>query len=59
MVLVAAWSWTGLIVVLAVLGVVVSWAGRQGRARTWLLAVLAAAAVLGPLERRGCTPWPR
>ena len=30
--------------------VVVSWAGRQGQARTWLLVVLAAAALLGPLE---------
>ena len=46
-----AWSWTGLIVVLAVCGVILSWAGRQGRARTWLLAVLAAAALAGPLEQ--------
>jgi hypothetical protein len=46
-----AWSWTGLVVILAVCGVIFSWAGRQGWARTWLLAVLAAAAVLGPLEQ--------
>jgi len=46
-----AWSWTGLVMILAVCGVIFSWAGRQGRARTWLLAVLAAAAVLGPLEQ--------
>jgi Dolichyl-phosphate-mannose-protein mannosyltransferase len=46
-----AWSWTGLLVVLAVCGVIISWAGRQGRARTWLLAVLTAAALAGPLEQ--------
>jgi hypothetical protein len=50
-VLTDAWSWTGLVLVLAVCGVVISWAGRHGRAQTWLLAVLAAAAVLGPLEQ--------
>jgi hypothetical protein len=32
-------------------GVITSWASRQGWARTSLLAVLAAAAVLGPLEQ--------
>ena len=46
-----AWSWTGLILGLAVGGVITSWASRQGWARTSLLAVLAAAAVLGPLEQ--------
>jgi 4-amino-4-deoxy-L-arabinose transferase-like glycosyltransferase len=50
-VLSAAWTWTGLIVVLAIAGVIISWAGRQGWVRTSLLAVLAAAAVLGPLEQ--------
>ena len=35
-------------------GVVFSVARREGRARTWLLAVLAAAAVLGPAEQA----WP-
>ncbi len=49
-VLADSWSWTGLVVILAVCAVVVSWAGRDGRARTGLLAVLAAAALLGPLE---------
>ncbi len=43
-VLAAAWSWTGLIVLLAICGVIISWAGRRGWARTWLLAVLALAA---------------
>jgi hypothetical protein len=50
-VLADSWSWAGLIVVLAVCGVVLSGASRPGAARTWLLAVLAAAAVLGPLEQ--------
>jgi hypothetical protein len=47
----AAWSWTGIIVILALAGVIISWAGRQGWARTLLLAVLAAAALAGPLEQ--------
>jgi Dolichyl-phosphate-mannose-protein mannosyltransferase len=46
-----AWSWTGLIVGLAAAGVITSWASRQGWVRTSLLAVLATAAVLGPLEQ--------
>jgi len=50
-VLADAWSWTGLLMVLAVLGVIISLASREGAVRTWLLAVLAAAAVLGPLEQ--------
>jgi Dolichyl-phosphate-mannose-protein mannosyltransferase len=50
-VLITAWPWTGLVVVLAVCGVIISWAGRHGWARTWLLAVLAIAGVLGPVEQ--------
>jgi hypothetical protein len=50
-VLADSWSWTGLILVLAVCGVIISWAGRQGGTRTWLLALLAAAALLGPLDQ--------
>jgi hypothetical protein len=46
-----AWSWTGLIVILAAGGVITSWAGRPGWARTSLLAILTAAAILGPLEQ--------
>jgi len=49
-VLADSWSWAGLILLLAVGGVAASWAGRGGRARTGLLAVMAAAVVLGPLE---------
>jgi hypothetical protein len=50
-VLADAWSWTGVVIVLAVCAVIVSGAGRQGRAQTWLLVVLAAAGLLGPLEQ--------
>ena len=50
-VLSAAWSWTGIVLVLAVLGVIISWASRGGVVRTLLLAVLAAAALLSPLEQ--------
>jgi len=50
-VLAAAWSWTGLIVLLAIAGVIVSWASRPGWTATLLLAVLTAAGVLGPLEQ--------
>ena len=46
-----SWSWTGIITVLAVCGVIISLANRQGRARTWLLVVLTVAAILGPLEQ--------
>jgi hypothetical protein len=50
-VLADAWSWTGFVLVLAVCGVVASVVGRQGRPRTWLLAILTIAAILGPLEQ--------
>jgi len=46
-----SWYWAGLIVVLAICGVILSIVGRQGRARTWLLAVVTIAAMLGPLEQ--------
>ena len=50
-VLAAAWSWTGLIVLLAIAGVIISWAGRRGWVPTLLLAVLALAGLLGPVEQ--------
>ena len=50
-VLADSWSWAGLIVALAVCGVIISWVSRQGRTQTWLLAILVIAAVLGPLEQ--------
>ena len=46
-----SWSWTGVIVVLALCGAAVSYLRHQAAARTWLLAVLAAAALLVPLEQ--------
>jgi hypothetical protein len=50
-VLAAAWSWTGLIVLLAIAGVIISWASRRGWVPTLLLAVLAFAGLLGPVEQ--------
>ena len=50
-VLSSTWYWAGILVVLAAGGVVVSAVRRKGRAQTWLLAVLAAAAILGPAEQ--------
>ena len=50
-VLADAWSWSGAIVALALCGVITSWVSRRFAAQTWLLAVLTAAALLGPLEQ--------
>ena len=50
-VLSSTWYWAGILVILAVGGVMFSAARREGRAQTWLLAVLAAAAILGPAEQ--------
>jgi Dolichyl-phosphate-mannose-protein mannosyltransferase len=50
-VVMAAWTWTGLIVLLAVAGVIISWFGRPGGPPTLLLVVLTAAGLLGPLEQ--------
>ena len=45
------WSWTGIIVVAAVCGAVIGWVSQSGRARAWLLTLLAAAALLVPAEQ--------
>jgi Dolichyl-phosphate-mannose-protein mannosyltransferase len=50
-VLAHSWSWTGLVTIMAICGIIISLATRQGPARTWLLAILASAALLGPLEQ--------
>ena len=50
-VLADAWTWSGAIVALALCGVITSWVSRRFAAQTWLLAVLTAAALLGPLEQ--------
>ena len=46
-----ALSWTGVIIVLAICGVIASWVSHRYAARTWLLVVLTAAALVGPLEQ--------
>jgi hypothetical protein len=46
-----SWAWTGVIFVLAVGGIIASWATRSRPAQTWLLAVLACAALLVPAEQ--------
>jgi Dolichyl-phosphate-mannose-protein mannosyltransferase len=46
-----SWSWAGLLLVLAVFGVVISVASRSAAAQSVLLAFLAAALVFGPLEQ--------
>jgi hypothetical protein len=50
-VLANSFYWAGLLLVLALCGVVFSWAGKRPVAQTVLLAVLLAAAVIGPLEQ--------
>jgi len=46
-----SWAWAGLVLVLALSGVVISWVSRQRAAQTWLLGFLSAALVIGPLEQ--------
>jgi hypothetical protein len=50
-VITSAWAWTGLVAVVAWVGVVIGWAGGQRRPRTWLLTVLAVAVLLVPAEQ--------
>jgi 4-amino-4-deoxy-L-arabinose transferase-like glycosyltransferase len=50
-VLAQSWSWTGVIVITAVCGAVYGWVSRPGRAQTWLLTLLAGAALLVPAEQ--------
>jgi hypothetical protein len=50
-VLADAWSWTGIIIITAAIGTTISWTRRSHPATTTLLAVLTAAALLGPLEQ--------
>ncbi len=46
-----SWYWAGLLLALAVSGVVISLASRQAAAQSALLAFLTAALILGPLEQ--------
>ena len=57
-VLAAAWSWTGLIVLLAIAGVIISWVGRRGGCRLLVLACWPSQGC-GRWNRPACTPWPR
>jgi hypothetical protein len=50
-VLTDAWSWTGVIIVPALCGVVISVAGKNGRGQAFLLAILTLAGILGPFEQ--------
>jgi hypothetical protein len=52
-VLAQCWSWTGVIVITAICGAVYSWIRRPGRTQTWLLTLLAGAALLVPVEQAG------
>jgi Dolichyl-phosphate-mannose-protein mannosyltransferase len=45
------WSWTGVIVIAAICGVVISWVSRPARAQSWLVTLLAAAVLLVPAEQ--------
>jgi hypothetical protein len=45
------WSWTGVIVVAAFCGAVISWVSQPGRPEAWLLTLLALAALLVPAEQ--------
>jgi Dolichyl-phosphate-mannose-protein mannosyltransferase len=51
LVLANSWSWTGIVVVLAGAGVIAGWRARVGAARLWLLALLACAAALVPIDQ--------
>ncbi len=50
-VLADSWTWTGVIVVAAICGVVVSWISRPRQPQTWLLTLVTAAALLVPAEQ--------
>jgi Dolichyl-phosphate-mannose-protein mannosyltransferase len=46
-----AWAWTGVIVICAICGAVISWIGRPRSAQAWLLTLLACAALLVPVDQ--------
>jgi hypothetical protein len=50
-VLANSWSWTGVIVVVAVGGAIAGWVRQPGSSQAWLLTLFTAAAVLVPLEQ--------
>jgi hypothetical protein len=50
-VLTDSWTWTGVIIVTAVCGVIISWVSRPGHPQTWLLTLVAAAILLVPADQ--------
>jgi 4-amino-4-deoxy-L-arabinose transferase-like glycosyltransferase len=50
-VLAHSFSWTGIIVVAAVCGAIIGWVTKPRHPQTWLLTILAAAALLVPIEQ--------
>jgi hypothetical protein len=48
-----SWEWTGVIVIAAICGVIVSWISRPRHPQTWLLTLVAAAVLLVPAEQAG------
>jgi hypothetical protein len=50
-VLTGSWTWTGVIIVAAVCGVIISWVSRPGHPQTWLLTLAAAAILLVPADQ--------
>jgi dolichyl-phosphate-mannose-protein mannosyltransferase len=51
LVLAHSWAWTGVVVAVAVCGVIIGWVTQPGSSQTWLLTLLACAALLVPLEQ--------
>jgi 4-amino-4-deoxy-L-arabinose transferase-like glycosyltransferase len=50
-VLTDSWTWTGVIIVAAVCGVIISWVSRPRHPQTWLLTLVAAAILLVPADQ--------
>jgi len=51
LVLAHSWAWTGVVVAVAVCGVLIGWVTQPGSPQAWLLTLLACAALLVPLEQ--------
>jgi len=52
-ILARSWSWTGIVLVAALCGAIISWVSQQRRAQSWLLTLLPCAALLVPAEQAG------
>jgi hypothetical protein len=51
LVLAHSWAWTGIVVAVAVCGVIIGWVTQPRSPQTWLLTHAACAALLVPLEQ--------